>query len=222
MAEHPMSLGGQIEGSLASERPEDVNNHETPRHKLLSEAELCKFRRRVCGGEHVEDIEHQLLVNPASGWWSRKGLPPSLYRDVVYLRVKSFYFFHAASVLRWSLMILQIFLGATLTALGSFSALDGTPITILGAVNTVVAGLLALIHNSGLPDRYRHDMAEFEEVEDYIREILDTRMVPADKTIDQAVAECFELYRNAKATVAANMPATYNSSQALARNSHTS
>jgi hypothetical protein len=112
-------------------------------------------------------------------------------------------------------MILQIFIGATLTALGSFSASDGMPVTVLGAINTVVAGLLALIHNTGLPDRYRHDMIEFEKVEDHIRKILDTCIVPADKTIDQVVAECFELYHNAKATVVANMPFTYNSRQEL-------
>ena len=112
-------------------------------------------------------------------------------------------------------MILQLLLGATLTALGSFADWDGTPITVLGALNTIIAGILALIHNSGIPDRYRYDMAEFEEVEDHIKQMLETGIVPADKAIDQALAECYDLYHNAKATVAANMPVTYNSSQAL-------
>jgi hypothetical protein len=52
-------------------------------------------------------------------------------------------------------------------------------------------------------------------VEDYIRKILGTCIVPADKAIDQVVAECFELYSNAKATVVANMHFTYNPSQVL-------
>ncbi|KAF5694676.1 C6 transcription factor [Fusarium mundagurra] len=181
---------------------------------FLSNEDWNKYVCRVCG---AEDVEHLAPVDPTSWWWPPKGMPPSLYRDVIYLRTKSFYLFHATSVLKWSLIILQILIGATLTALGSYSASNGTPITVLGAINTVVAGLLALIHNSGLPDRLRCDMAEFERVEDHIREILDTRIVPSNKSIEQVVAECFELYRNAKATIAANMPATYNSSQARVR-----
>lgn len=107
-------------------------------------------------------------------------------------------------------MILQLFIGATLTALGPQAFQDGTPITILGALNTIIAGLLALIHNSGLPDRYRHNMIEFEELVDHIRELLDTGLAPPDRAIDQLLAECFDLYQEAKATVQANLPMTYN------------
>ncbi|KAI5463407.1 hypothetical protein BGZ63DRAFT_381348, partial [Mariannaea sp. PMI_226] len=88
-----------------------------------------------------------------------------------------------------ALMILQLLLGATLTALGSLSFQRGTPITILGAVNTVTAGFLAFLHNSGLPDRYWYDMAQYEAVEDHIREVLDASIIPADHTLDQALAE---------------------------------
>lgn len=86
---------------------------------------------------------------------------------------------------------------------------------MLGAVNTIIAGLLALLHNSGLPDRYRYDMTEFEQLEDHIRELLDTGLAPADRAIDQILAECFDLYTEAKLTVQANMPVTYNSRNAL-------
>ncbi|KAH8735804.1 hypothetical protein BGZ61DRAFT_526835 [Ilyonectria robusta] len=113
------------------------------------------------------------------------------------------------------LMILQLFLGASLTGLGSLSLQHGTPITILGAANTIIAGLLAFLHNSGLPDRYGYNMAEFREVEDHIREILDTAMVPTNHTIDQALAECFDMYQHAKATVLANKPMTYTTSGGL-------
>lgn len=112
-------------------------------------------------------------------------------------------------------MILQLFLGASLTGLGSLSLQQGAPITILGAANTIIAGLLAFLHNSGLPDRYGYNMAEFGEVEDHIREILDTAMVPANHTIDQALAECFDIYQHAKATVLANKPMTYTTSGGL-------
>jgi hypothetical protein len=108
-------------------------------------------------------------------------------------------------------MLLQLFIGATLTALGSMSFKQGTPITILGAANTIIAGLLAFLQNSGLPDRYRYDKSEFEALEDHIKEILDSGIAPADQTTDQILAECFDLYQDAKATVCANLPANYMS-----------
>lgn len=196
----------------SSTKSQDSERRTVPRHRFLSPAEWTILARGVGG---IKDVEHNAPVHPPNWWWPPTGLPPGLYRDVVFNRVKSFYMFHIASVLRWGLMVTQLFLGASLTALGSLSMQNGTSITILAAANTIIAGMLALIHNSGLPDRYRYDMAEFEQVEDRIRELLDSRLIPADKGVDQALAECFHLYHGAKATVAANMPVTYTSRQAL-------
>ncbi|KAG5955073.1 hypothetical protein E4U57_003765 [Claviceps arundinis] len=102
-----------------------------------------------------------------------------------------------------------------LTALGSMSLADGKPITILGAANTVIAGLLALFHNSGIPDRYWNDMAEFEDIEDHIKEILDSGIVPAGQSAPQVLAECFDYFRDAKTTIVVNLPANYSSKQSL-------
>lgn len=126
-------------------------------------------------------------------------------------RAKCFYLFHTTSIFRWGLLIVQLFIGASLTALGPFSFRNGAPITVLGAANTIIAGLLALLHNSGLPDRFRHDMLEFERVEDHVREILEGRLAPVDQDLDQILFECFDMFSEAKATVADNLPATYNS-----------
>ncbi|KAG5936572.1 hypothetical protein E4U60_002495 [Claviceps pazoutovae] len=92
---------------------------------------------------------------------------------------------------------------------------DGKPITILGAANTVIAGLLALFHNSGIPDRYWNDMAEFEDIEDHIKEILDSGIVPAGQSAPQVLAECFDYFRDAKATIVVNLPANYSSKQSF-------
>ena len=75
------------------------------------------------------------------------------------------------SIIRRILMILQIVLGAVLAALGSVDTRTSTatPITVLAAINAVDAGLLALMHNSGLPDRYRLDRVEFVKVEDFLK-----------------------------------------------------
>jgi len=138
-----------------------------------------------------------------------------LYKDVVRERTKSMYLFHGASILRWVFMLLQLCISAVLTALGSVSLKDGTPITVLGAINTIAAGILAFLHNSGLPDRYRYDMDEYKEVEDHIKELLDSGIAPAELSIEQILAECFDLYQDARATVTANMPENYRTRQTV-------
>ena len=40
-------------------------------------------------------------------------------------------------------------------------------ITQPGAVNTVIAGVLALVKGQGLPDRLYHDRAEYRRLQDW-------------------------------------------------------
>ncbi|KAL4722069.1 hypothetical protein ACLX1H_010839 [Fusarium chlamydosporum] len=179
---------------------------DNPRYRTLSHTEWMFFARGVGG---IRDNEQDALVLPTSSFWPPKGLPPGLYRDTIHRRTTCLYSFHFAAYIRWILMILQLIIGAALTALGPMSLERGTPITILGASNTVLAGLLALFTHSGLPDRYRYDKAEFERVEDHIREILVTGLVHADKSVNEALAECYDLYQRAKTIVEVNVPAAY-------------
>lgn len=138
-------------------------------HRFLSPAEWARVAHGV--GAIREGETHQ-VVHPTCWYWPPRRLPEGLYRDVVTQRSKYFLYYHILSTLRWFLMILQIVLGAVLTALGSFQMKDGTTITVLAAINTVDAGLLALMHNSGLPDRYRLDKVEFIKVEDFLKVCL--------------------------------------------------
>ncbi|KFA67662.1 hypothetical protein S40285_00901 [Stachybotrys chlorohalonatus IBT 40285] len=187
---------------------EELEQSDIPRHRFLTPSEWSILAHGLGG---VYDNEDGGIVRQGSAWWPPAGMPPGLYRDVVYHRVKYLYMFHTISILRWTMMILQLFVGAALTALGSLSLRQGTPITILGAGNTIIAGLLALVHNSGLPDRHKFNMLEFELLQDNIKELLESRMVPADQTIDQVLARCFHQYQESKTTVTANMPASYTS-----------
>lgn len=143
-------------------------------------------------------------------------MPSGLYRNVVLRRTKCMILFYGATLMQWTFMLLQLCISAVLTALGSIATKDGTPITVLGAMNTVSAGILAFLHNSGIPDRYRKDMDELREVEDHIKEILDSGIAPAELTPEQIIAECFDLYQDAKATVNANLPDNYRSRQTTA------
>lgn len=116
-------------------------------------------------------------------------------------------------------MVLQLLLGASLTALGSRATGQETIITILAAANTVLAGLLALMHNSGLPDRFQKDFNEFDEVESFLKELMDTRLVRRGVTRDEVVENCFAKFRAAKECIAKNKPSNYTSSSTGATSS---
>ncbi|KAF9870347.1 hypothetical protein CkaCkLH20_12194 [Colletotrichum karsti] len=182
------------------------------KYRFLTPSEWAIFAHGVGG---VKDTEGHIALHATCWYYPPKGIPHGLYRDVIWMRTKYFYFYHGMSTIRWFGYILQIILGAVLTAIGSISFKDGTPITVIAATNTVNAGILALLHNSGLPDRYRSDQAEFSDVEDHIKKVLDTGVVPEDMTVDQVIVQCFDLYWEAKQTIQANIPAVYTPSSVL-------
>ncbi|KAH0431358.1 hypothetical protein CcaCcLH18_07092 [Colletotrichum camelliae] len=192
--------------------PPKKPKHRRIRYRFLTPSEWAIFAHGIGG---VKDTEGHVALHPTCWYYPPKGIPSGLYRDVIWHRTKYFYFYHGMSTIRWFGYILQIILGAVLTAIGSMSFKNGTPITIIAASNTINAGILALLHNSGLPDRYRSDQAEFSEVEDHIKKVLDTGVVPEDMTVDQALVQCFDLYWEAKQTIQANIPAVYTPSSVL-------
>ncbi|OAA47640.1 hypothetical protein NOR_02130 [Metarhizium rileyi] len=193
---------------------EPNTHHKIIPHRFLSSTEWAVIANGIGG---MKDGESHKPAHPTHWLWPPLGMPRGLYREVVSHKYRFYFLFHLTSILRWMLMVVQLFVGAALTALGAMSLENGKPITILGAVNTVVAGFLALLHNSGLPDRYLSDMAEFEDIEDRIKEVLNSSLVPAGQTTDQVLAEFFDLYREAKSTVAVNMPANYATKHMLSK-----
>jgi len=100
-------------------------------------------------------------------------------------------------------------LGAILTALGASSSLNGIPITVLAAANTVNAGVIALLHNSGLPGRFRNDWNEFKKVEIHVVELIHSGIVRKDITVADAIERCWLMYREATDTVLGNKSESY-------------
>ncbi|CAK7213624.1 hypothetical protein SBRCBS47491_001868 [Sporothrix bragantina] len=66
--------------------------------------------------------------------------------------------------------VAQILVGAVLTTLGPSAQDHAVSITALGATNTVLAGVFALLKGQGLPDRLRKDATAFRRVQDWIEE----------------------------------------------------
>ncbi len=104
--------------------------------------------------------------------------------------------------------MVQIIVGAALTALG---AAKGPPaaVTFLGAVNTVVAGLLTYLKGQGLPTRleqYLHLLRTLREhIEEREREFLEPEC-PLD--FDEDIDRVTKMYQEVRQTAQDNAPGT--------------
>ncbi|KAJ5690900.1 hypothetical protein N7462_005292 [Penicillium macrosclerotiorum] len=109
--------------------------------------------------------------------------------------------------------ITQIIIGATITALGPSGDKHMLAITILGAFNTSIAGLLALLKGRGLPERLRRNMIEISKVSEVIqeREAL-LRYGPSHDSnadISPLLQEVFQAYASAQQIIERNQTDRY-------------
>ena len=193
--------------STSSKESQNSTPSQPPKLTRLSQADLSIVRSALNGNP---DLERNTIGIHSSTLYPPRGLPDGLYREVVRSRVIAQYQFIISTLIFNISVILQVLLGATVTALGSQTR-QHTAITVIAAANTVNAGLLALIHNSGLPERYRNDWNEFDKVEMFLRELIDTGIVKEGWDRDQVIADCFHRYTVARNTIWQNKPTTYTS-----------
>ncbi|KAH6720280.1 hypothetical protein DL95DRAFT_452960 [Leptodontidium sp. 2 PMI_412] len=187
--------------SSIGERPPSVSRLSDIDHSIICQSI----------GALSNDESHR-ICHPSSYIYPPKGLPNGLYKDVIRSRTLAQYEYYFTSLLFTAALIVQLLLGAALTALGSTDFGTNLRITLLAAANTVLAGLLALMHNSGLPERYKNDWTEFDEVEMFLRELVETGIIQSGWSRDQTIEHCFALYRRAKGTVTKNKPTSYTTS----------
>lgn len=104
--------------------------------------------------------------------------------------------------------MLQIIVGAALTALGAAKG-PAAAVTFLGAVNTVVAGLLTYLKGQGLPTRleqYLHLLRTLREhIEAREREFLEPEC-PLD--VDEEIERVTKMYQEVRQTAQDNAPGT--------------
>ncbi|KAI1109812.1 hypothetical protein F5Y14DRAFT_455652 [Nemania sp. NC0429] len=107
----------------------------------------------------------------------------------------------------------QILIGAALTALGSTAARYETVITVLGAFNTVLAGVLALVKGSGQPQKLGKDRVGYRRLQDWIEEtesLLAVGVIGRDRReVGLLVESAFKRYNAAKASEENNDPEFY-------------
>ncbi|KAG4439366.1 hypothetical protein IFR05_005178 [Cadophora sp. M221] len=177
----------------------------TPGVTTLSHDALADVRRAI--GAPPYRFEQP---STASRTRIHKHIPDGLYKSTIRKRRKAQFSYYFTSTLYNSCLVLQILLGAALTALGSSSNKNGTAITILAAANTVNAGLVALLHNSGLPGRIRNDWNEYDKVEMFLVEVMDSGIVEDGMSTADVIQTCFDKFSNARATVERNKPSYYS------------
>ncbi|KAI0860645.1 hypothetical protein F4860DRAFT_199732 [Xylaria cubensis] len=107
----------------------------------------------------------------------------------------------------------QIIIGAALTALGATAAHYETIITILGAFNTVLAGVLALIKGSGQPQKLGKDRIGYRRLQDWIEEteaLLVVGVIGRNRReVGLLVESAFKRYNAAKMSEENNDPDFY-------------
>jgi hypothetical protein len=110
------------------------------------------------------------------------------------------------------LAVAQIMIGAAITALGPTGGEHMLAITILGAFNTSIAGILALLKGRGFPQRLRRNMVELESILDLIQERGALLRYGDSEDLhdgDALIQEVFQRYTMAKQIIENNDPDTY-------------
>lgn len=93
-----------------------------------------------------------------------------VYRSVIQYQRSKRITHHTLGFILYTSHFLQIVLAAILTALGPNAKNYEIEITVLGAVNTVTAGVLAVLKGSGMIERLAKDEVEFKKLQDWIEE----------------------------------------------------
>jgi hypothetical protein len=101
---------------------------------------------------------------------------------------------------------LQIVVAAALTAMGAAGA-SHSAVTVFGAINTVIAGLLTFLKGSGLPNRLKYYQAEWKRVREFIEQRERDFSRPGCDLDVYAVMDIVEnMYASVKADLEATVP----------------
>lgn len=116
-------------------------------------------------------ISHPSMAH-SSSFFSSGGRPaPNLgiYARVVHNEQTAKIGFKYFSWLINGCLGLQIVVAAALTALGAAGGSRGA-VTVFGAINTVIAGILTFLKGSGLPNRFKYYQTEWKRVREFIEQ----------------------------------------------------
>ena len=103
----------------------------------------------------------------------------------------------------------QIVVAATLTALGAADA-SYIAITVLGSVNTVIAGIQTYLKGQGLPNRLRQYEFGLRKLREYIEDReRDFSHADCPLNVDKEIADIAAMYKAVRQTAEDNTPDNY-------------
>ncbi|KAL8640547.1 MAG: hypothetical protein Q9228_002549 [Teloschistes exilis] len=105
-----------------------------------------------------------------------------------------------------SFFLLQIVVGAALTALGAAGG-PSTAVTFLGAFNTIVAGILTYLKGQGLPARLEQSVNLLRTLREHIEE-RERELTEPDCTldVDEVVQSIMQMYKEVRQSAEDNAP----------------
>ncbi|KAL8788122.1 MAG: hypothetical protein Q9213_001880 [Squamulea squamosa] len=185
---------------------------------------LLKLRSRI--GISTNSSFQPSSKNP----FSRPAPNLGIYTRIIHEeRSAKFQFYFAASIINVCYFG-QICIAAALTALGA-SGSSNIAITVLGAANTIVAGVLTYLKGQGLPNRLRMYWSGLRKCREFIEEkerecaaevYADSKEQEEGMDVDGVIEVIVRMYHDVRQTAEDNTPDTYlpmqgSSAKALAR-----
>jgi hypothetical protein len=145
------------------------------------------------------------------------------YTCAIQEEYKAFVGYQLSNFVINSTFIAQIFIAATITALSAYPS-HRVALTTLGAINTVLAGLIAYTKGMGLPNRLRRSRDQYEHIKEFIdykerqfrwsAKLAATSNAESDPTLEKldpwkAAEQVRKLYEAAQKDEQANYPDIY-------------
>ncbi len=149
---------------------------------------------------------------PALGLGSSKrpAQNKGVYRRTCQAESKARLQYYACAATFNTCFLLQIVVAAALTAIGAAKG-PHIAVTVLGAVNTVIAGILTYLKGQGLPNRLRQYQSELRKVREYIEEReRDFSRLDCKLDLDHEIAIIWRLYEAVRQNNEDNFPDTYH------------
>ena len=146
-----------------------------------------------------------LRVNPTL---KRPAQNEGIYKRKVDEETRTKFQYHLSNYMVNAFFLLQIIFGAALTALGAAGG-PSSAVTFLGAMNTIVAGLLTYLKGQGLPmrlDQYLHLLRTLREhIEERERNFMEPECA---LDVDEEIQNVTKMYQEVRQTAQDNAPGT--------------
>ena len=132
-----------------------------------------------------------------------------VYGRVVMEEKKMRFQYHFATIVINVMFLGQIIVAATLTALGASNA-SHIAITVLGSLNTIIAGVQTYLKGQGLPNRIEQYRFGLRKLREHIeaRE-RDFSHEDCKLDVDHVIVDIAEMYQAVRQTAEDNSPETY-------------